>query len=53
VSWTQVRYDVADGVGTLTLQRPERLNAVTADMARELGEVCAAVDADDAVRCWW
>ncbi|SDY28387.1 Enoyl-CoA hydratase/carnithine racemase [Modestobacter sp. DSM 44400] len=48
--WTQVRYDVADGVATLTLHRPERLNAFTADMARELGEVCAVADADDAVR---
>jgi enoyl-CoA hydratase/carnithine racemase len=50
VSWTQVRYDVAEGIGTLTLHRPDRLNAFTADMARELGEVCATVDADDAVR---
>ena len=46
----QVRYDVADGVATLTLHRPERLNAFTADMARELGGACAAADADDAVR---
>ena len=37
-------------MGTLTLDRPDRLNAFTAVMARELGEVCAAVDADDAVR---
>jgi enoyl-CoA hydratase/carnithine racemase len=47
---TQVRYDVADGVATLTLDRPDRLNAFTPDMARELGAVCATVDADDAVR---
>jgi enoyl-CoA hydratase/carnithine racemase len=47
---TQVRYEVADGIGTLTLDRPDRLNTFTAAMARELGEVCAAVDADDAVR---
>jgi enoyl-CoA hydratase/carnithine racemase len=50
VSWTQVRYEVADGIATLTLHRPERLNAFTAGMARELGEVCAQVDADDGVR---
>jgi enoyl-CoA hydratase/carnithine racemase len=50
VSWTQVRYEVADGVGTLTLHRPDRLNAFTAEMAGELGEACAQVDADDAVR---
>jgi enoyl-CoA hydratase/carnithine racemase len=50
VSWTQVRYEVADGIATLTLHRPERLNAFTAEMAGELGEVCAQVDADDGVR---
>jgi enoyl-CoA hydratase/carnithine racemase len=50
VSWTQVRYEVADGVGTLTLHRPDRLNAFTAEMAGELGAVCAQVDADDDVR---
>jgi enoyl-CoA hydratase/carnithine racemase len=50
VSWTQVRYEVADGIAMLTLHRPERLNAFTAGMARELGEVCAQVDADDGVR---
>jgi enoyl-CoA hydratase/carnithine racemase len=48
--WRQVRYEVADGVATLTLDRPDRLNAFTAVMARELGEVCAVADADDAVR---
>jgi enoyl-CoA hydratase/carnithine racemase len=47
---TQVRYEVADGIATLTLHRPERLNAFTSEMAREFGEVCAAVDGDDAVR---
>jgi enoyl-CoA hydratase/carnithine racemase len=50
VSWTQVRYEVADGIATLTLHRPERLNAFTAEMAGERGEVCAQVDADDGVR---
>ncbi|WP_138759463.1 enoyl-CoA hydratase-related protein [Modestobacter altitudinis] len=50
MSWTQVRYEVADGIGTLTLHRPDRLNAFTAEMARELAEVCGQVDADDAVR---
>jgi enoyl-CoA hydratase/carnithine racemase len=46
----EVRYEVEDGVATLTLDRPERLNTFTAQMAREFGEVCAAVDADDGVR---
>src|SRR5215218_7916294 len=47
---TEVRYDVADGVATITLHRPERLNAFTLTMATELAAVAAQADADDAVR---
>ena len=47
---TQLRYDVADGVATITLSRPERLNAFTPVMAVELARAAAAADADDAVR---
>jgi enoyl-CoA hydratase/carnithine racemase len=47
---TEVHYAVADGVATLTLHRPERRNAFTATMADEVARVCAAADADDAVR---
>jgi enoyl-CoA hydratase/carnithine racemase len=41
---------VDDGVATVTLHRPERLNAFTLTMAGELATVAAAADADDAVR---
>jgi enoyl-CoA hydratase/carnithine racemase len=47
---TQIRYEVADGVATLTLHRPEKLNAFTPVMAAELARAAAAADADDAVR---
>ena len=47
---TEVRYEVADGVATVTLHRPDRLNAFTATMADELGAVARAADADDDVR---
>lgn len=47
---TVVRYDVRDHRATLTLDRPERLNAITATMAREIGEAVAAANADDSVR---
>ena len=39
-----------DGVVLLTLQRPERLNALTFQMFAELGDFCAEVAADDQVR---
>ncbi len=42
--------EVKDGILTLTLNRPERLNAFTDVMARELIEVFDRADADDAVR---
>ena len=47
---TEVRYEVADGVATVTLDRPEQRNAFTGTMADELATVAAAADADDAVR---
>ncbi|WP_425229987.1 crotonase/enoyl-CoA hydratase family protein [Sphingomonas sp.] len=45
-----VRYEVADGVGTITLSRPDKLNAFTTAMMAELLDVVDRVDADDAVR---
>ena len=42
--------EVADGVLTITLNRPDRLNAFTAEMGRELIEAFDASDADDDVR---
>jgi enoyl-CoA hydratase/carnithine racemase len=45
-----ITYEVADGVLTITLNRPDRLNAFTAQMGRELIEAFEASDADDDVR---
>jgi enoyl-CoA hydratase len=39
------------GVVTLTLNRPEKLNALTKPLWRELGEAVVALDAEDGVRC--
>jgi enoyl-CoA hydratase/carnithine racemase len=46
----QITTDLADHVLTITLNRPERLNAWTATMARELIEAFDRADADDEVR---
>jgi enoyl-CoA hydratase/carnithine racemase len=48
--YTEILYDVADGIATLTLNRPEKLNAFTETMRREMLTALDAVDADDAVR---
>jgi enoyl-CoA hydratase/carnithine racemase len=50
MSFQQIRYEVADGVLTITLNRPDRLNAFTPTMQRELIEAFDRADADDAVR---
>jgi enoyl-CoA hydratase/carnithine racemase len=50
MDFEQVRYEVADHVLTLTLDRPDRLNAYTATMGRELIEAFDRADADDDVR---
>jgi enoyl-CoA hydratase/carnithine racemase len=46
----QIRYAVEDGVATLTLHRPERLNAVNAAMLGEIVTALDAADGDDDVR---
>ena len=43
-------YSVEDGIATITLHRPDKLNAFTAKMMVELIEVFDITDADDAVR---
>ena len=43
-------YDDADGIATLTLNRPDRLNAVNATVIRELVAAFDRADADDGVR---
>ncbi len=43
-------YDVADRVATVTLNRPDRLNAVNTTVIRELVEAFDAADGDDGVR---
>jgi len=48
--WQEILYKVEDGVATITLTRPEKLNAWTVVMAGELREALAKVDGDDQVR---
>ena len=50
MSFEQIRYEIADHVLTITLDRPDRLNAFTPTMGRELIEAFDRADADDDVR---
>ena len=49
-AFTQILYDVADGIATITMHRPEKMNAFTNVMMREMCAAFDLVDADDAVR---
>jgi enoyl-CoA hydratase/carnithine racemase len=50
MAFEQIITELADGILTITLNRPERLNAWTATMGRELIEAFDQADADDEVR---
>jgi enoyl-CoA hydratase/carnithine racemase len=50
MSFEEIRYEVSDHVLTITLDRPERLNAFTPTMGRELIEAFDRADDDDDVR---
>ncbi len=50
MSFEQIATELADGVLTVTLNRPDRLNAWTPTMGRELIEAFDRADADDQVR---
>ncbi len=51
MSYNTIRYDVDDGIATLTLHRPEKLNAFTGEMLQEMIDAFDHADADDSVRC--
>jgi enoyl-CoA hydratase/carnithine racemase len=46
----QIRYEVAEGIATIVLNRPEKLNVVTSVLIQELVAAFDAADSDDAVR---
>jgi enoyl-CoA hydratase/carnithine racemase len=50
MDYTHILYEVSDHVATLTLNRPDHLNAFTNAMVREMKDVFNRVDADDDVR---
>ncbi len=49
-AFKQIDYAVADHIATITLNRPEKMNAFTEIMARELIAAYDLIDADDDVR---
>lgn len=50
MDYETILYDVKDGILTLTLNRPEALNAFNRQMLAEMLDACDRADADDDVR---
>ena len=50
MEFEEIRYEVADQILTITLDRPDRLNAWTPRMGIELAEAFDRADGDDGVR---
>jgi enoyl-CoA hydratase/carnithine racemase len=50
MDYTQILFEVDSGIATITLNRPDQLNAFTTRMMRELIDAFKRADADDDVR---
>ena len=50
MSYDHIKYELDGAILTITLNRPEKLNAYTATMGRELEDAFIRADEDDAVR---
>ena len=51
MTYETISYAVADGVATITLNRPDKLNSFTVQMHGELADAMKAVKSDKSVRC--
>jgi phenylacetate degradation probable enoyl-CoA hydratase paaB len=51
MSYASILFEVADGVATLTLNRPDKLNSFTSAMHAEVRDALARVTGDPSVRC--
>lgn len=50
MEYTEILFDVADHIATITLNRPDRMNAFTGTMMNEMIDAFDQTDADDDVR---
>lgn len=51
MTFTAIRTDLSEGVMTITLSRPERLNAFTSAMHADMREALTIAETDESVRC--
>src|ERR1700747_1351766 len=50
MAYEQIKYEVSENILTITLNRPDKLNAFTATMQRELIDAFDKADSDDDIR---
>ena len=50
MAWQTILFEAADGVATLTLNRPDRLNSFNAQMHEEVAGVLGTVESEPAIR---
>src|ERR1700741_1647613 len=51
MSYEHILAEVEDGIGIITLNRPDKLNAMNRKLSGELHSAIKAMDADDGVGC--
>ncbi|WP_341913292.1 enoyl-CoA hydratase-related protein [Ferrovibrio terrae] len=51
MAWNTLIVDKRDGIATITLNRPDRLNALNSELMTELGKALDEIDADATMRC--
>lgn len=51
MNYEEILYEVEDGILTITLNRPDKLNAFTSTMQKEMIDALNKADEDDDVRC--
>jgi enoyl-CoA hydratase len=50
MTYTTLLFDVTDGIARVTVNRPDKLNALNGDVIRELGEAVTRIESDAAIR---
>src|SRR4051812_16407732 len=51
MAYETIRYEIEDGIATITLDSPENRNALSNELMSELLDALEAARADDEVRC--
>ena len=50
MAYSTLLHDVVDGIARITVNRPDKLNALNADVIRELGEAARQAETDDSIQ---